>query len=82
MFQANSELGITEFVAASCWTSRRLEPPALSVVQPAGNAKIFAFAKDEQKCLKWFLVTRKLILQLKEHAESFIFFGSGTHYKA
>jgi len=26
MFQANSELRITEFVAASCWTSRRLQP--------------------------------------------------------
>lgn len=82
MFQANSELGITEFVAASCWTSRRLKPLALSVVQTAGNAKIFAFDKNEQEWPKWLQVTKKLLLQIKEHAESLCSLDQEPHYKA
>lgn len=43
--------------------------------------QIFVLTKDEQKSLKRVPVSKKLILQLKEHAESFIFFGSETHCK-
>lgn len=67
---------ILKCMAVSCGTPRRLKPLAVSVGQTAGNTNISVLAKDKQKSLKCIPVTTKLILQLKEHAESFIFFGS------